>query len=113
MGEQCVAQCRFLLWTRKSEVSETKTIYQYVVDLQERLEQTCQLAKKELIKSRVRYETYYNRQPMYFGDLFQETTLLVERSSLDPLDIPRRKQPPKRYSEPAESYNPLLPRHSG
>ena len=50
------------LWTGESEVSETKTVYQYVVDLEERLEQTCKLAREELKKSRQRYATNYNKK---------------------------------------------------
>ena len=50
------------LWTGENEVSETKTVYQYVLDLQDRLEQTCQLAREELMKSRARYKTYYNKK---------------------------------------------------
>ena len=50
------------LWTGESKLDETKTIYQYVIELQERLEQTCQVAHEELKKSRQRYKTYYNRK---------------------------------------------------
>ena len=48
------------LWTGEPETDETKTVYQYVVDLQDRLEQTCQLAREELKKSTQRYKSYYN-----------------------------------------------------
>ncbi|PIK56474.1 hypothetical protein BSL78_06637 [Apostichopus japonicus] len=50
------------LWTKETEVSETKSVYQYVLDLQDRLEQTCQLAREELMKSKLRYRTYYNKR---------------------------------------------------
>lgn len=46
------------------------------------------------------------RDEKTFGDLFEETRLLVERYGLDPLDVPRRRQPPQRYSGPADSYDP-------
>jgi len=33
------------IWTGEEEDSEVKTAYQYVVDLRERIEETCELAK--------------------------------------------------------------------
>jgi len=36
------------IWTGEEEDSEVKTAYQYVVDLRERIEETCELAKNEL-----------------------------------------------------------------
>jgi transposase InsO family protein len=49
------------LWTDEVEESETKTTYQYVLDLQERLQSTCELARTELQKAQKRYKTYYNK----------------------------------------------------
>lgn len=39
-----------------------KTTYQYVLDLQDRLEKTCQLAQEQLRKASGRYRKYYNKQ---------------------------------------------------
>ena len=50
------------LWTEDVETPETKTVYQYVIDLKNRLEETCKLAQKELAKSKARYTKYYNRR---------------------------------------------------
>ncbi|KAJ8029627.1 hypothetical protein HOLleu_29069 [Holothuria leucospilota] len=50
------------LWTRQIDVPETKLAYQYVLDLKERLEETCKIAQKELAKNLVRYKKYYNRR---------------------------------------------------
>ncbi|XP_060592414.1 uncharacterized protein LOC132747116 [Ruditapes philippinarum] len=50
------------LWSGKTENDEVKTTYQYVVDLQERLESTCKIAQHELEKSSIRYRKYYNRK---------------------------------------------------
>ncbi|XP_060605940.1 uncharacterized protein K02A2.6-like [Ruditapes philippinarum] len=50
------------LWSGKTENDEVKTTYQYVVDLQERLESTCKIAQQELEKSSIRYRKYYNRK---------------------------------------------------
>ena len=33
------------LWTEEQEAEEVKTTYQYVVDLRNRLEETCQFAR--------------------------------------------------------------------
>ena len=65
------------LWTGESEVSETKTVYQYVVDLQERLEQTCYLAREELKKSRQMYSHYYNKRAKVRNMKVGEEVLLL------------------------------------
>ena len=49
------------IWTNEDTESETKTLYQYVLDLKERLETTCKLAHEELRKSSERYKKYYDR----------------------------------------------------
>ena len=46
------------LWTKEIEDEEIKTVYQYVVDLRERLESTCKIVKNELEKNRDRYKVY-------------------------------------------------------
>ena len=38
-----------------------KTLYQYVVDLRDRVEETCKMAKVELAKVQVRNQKYYNK----------------------------------------------------
>ena len=48
------------LWTGKVDNPETKTTYQYVLDLRERLEETCKLAQKELSKTTENTKRYYN-----------------------------------------------------
>ncbi len=50
------------LWTGEVETPETKTIYQYVIDLKNRLEETCKMARAELLKSKARYRKNYNRK---------------------------------------------------
>nr|XP_054751019.1 uncharacterized protein LOC129256850 isoform X2 [Lytechinus pictus] len=49
------------LWTGEADTAETKTTYQYVLDLKNRLDETCRNAHEELQKSSTRYERYYNR----------------------------------------------------
>lgn len=48
------------LWTKTNLPEETKTTYEYVVDLRNRLERTCNLAHEALEKSGARYRRYYN-----------------------------------------------------
>ncbi|XP_041365121.1 uncharacterized protein LOC121380393 [Gigantopelta aegis] len=48
------------LWTDEITDPEIKTTYQYVIDLRERLEETCMLAHNELEKSSTRYRKYFN-----------------------------------------------------
>ena len=50
------------IWTGEDENVEVKTAYQYVVDLRERIEETCELAKNELAKVQARNQRYYNRR---------------------------------------------------
>ena len=39
------------LWVGQIDSDETKTTYQYIVDLKEKLEETCRLAQSELEKA--------------------------------------------------------------
>lgn len=50
------------LWTRDILDEEVKTTYQYVIDLQSRLEDTCRLAQQNLGKASIRYRNIYNRR---------------------------------------------------
>ena len=49
-------------WTKEPDDEETKTVYRYVVDLEQRLEETCKLAQEELLKSRETQKMYYDRK---------------------------------------------------
>jgi len=50
------------LWTGEGEDPEVKTAYQYVMDLRERVEETCELGRNELAKVQTRNQRYYNRR---------------------------------------------------
>lgn len=50
------------LWTKDVDNSETKTTYQYVLDLQERLEETCKLARENLMRARTVQKKQYDRK---------------------------------------------------
>jgi len=50
------------LWTGEKEDPEVKAAYQYVLDLRERIEETCQLVQEEIAKVQKRNQTYYNRR---------------------------------------------------
>jgi len=50
------------LWTKEVAEDEVKTSYQYVVDLQERLEQSYEVAHSNLEKASARYAKLYNRR---------------------------------------------------
>jgi len=41
---------------------EDKTTHQYVLDLGERIEETCQLTQEAIAKVQKRNQTYYNRR---------------------------------------------------
>ncbi|XP_062601794.1 uncharacterized protein LOC134263457 [Saccostrea cucullata] len=50
------------LWTKEEKDPEVKTTYQYVLDLKERLARTCELAQKELQKSKDHYKKQYDKR---------------------------------------------------
>ena len=48
------------LWTQEVPDPEIKTTYQFVFDLKQKLEKTCQMAKENLKTSSARYKKHYN-----------------------------------------------------
>ncbi|XP_038050657.1 uncharacterized protein LOC119723850 isoform X2 [Patiria miniata] len=48
------------IWSEDTVDEDIKTTYQYVVDMRERLQSTCELARDELAKASKRYRRYYN-----------------------------------------------------
>jgi hypothetical protein len=50
------------LWTKEVDLYEVKTAYQYVIDLRQRIEDTCKMAHEMLSKARVKYKHYYDRK---------------------------------------------------
>ena len=50
------------LWTRETDGTEIKTSYQYVFELRERLNNTMKIALEELLKSRKKNKTLYDRK---------------------------------------------------
>ena len=49
------------VWLKEQSNEEKKDVYQYVLDLRERIEGTCKTAREELEKSARRYKRYYDR----------------------------------------------------
>ena len=50
------------LWTGEVTNDETRTTYQYVMELRERMKETCRLAHEESKKAKVTQKEYYNRK---------------------------------------------------
>ncbi|XP_071493976.1 uncharacterized protein [Diadema antillarum] len=50
------------LWTGEAETGETKSTYHYVLDLRNRIDETCRNAHTQLQKSANRYAKYYNQK---------------------------------------------------
>lgn len=50
------------LWTKEIPDEEVKTTYKYILDLRERLEETCKIARQHLEKARRHQRKYYNRK---------------------------------------------------
>ncbi|XP_040068703.1 uncharacterized protein LOC120841790 [Ixodes scapularis] len=50
------------VWTNVELDAELRTTYEHVLDLRNRLEETCKIAHEELARSGARYARYYNRK---------------------------------------------------
>jgi hypothetical protein len=51
------------VWLKEKENSEeVQNVYQYVLDLRDRIEHTCELARQELLKAGKKYKKYYDRK---------------------------------------------------
>ena len=50
------------LWAGETDGTEVKTSYQYVFELRERLDKTMKIAQEELLKSRKKNKTLYDRK---------------------------------------------------
>ena len=50
------------LWTKEEPCDEVRTTYQYVLDLRNRLEDTCQLVKESLSKSSDKTKKHFDRK---------------------------------------------------
>ena len=69
------------LWTDKVPNSEIKTTYQYVLDLHERLEKTCEIAQEHLQKSADKHKHYYNAKARVRNNLLKK---YIKRSDSEP-----------------------------
>ena len=49
------------LWSGEVNCEQELSAYQYVIELRERLEQTCQLARENLEKAQFKLKTYYDK----------------------------------------------------
>ena len=50
------------IWTDETSDEEVKSTYQYVIDLKEKLEETCKIAQSHLQTASARYKKYYDRK---------------------------------------------------
>ena len=50
------------LWTKEISDEDTKSTYQYILDLRERLEETCEIAQEQLKKARKHQRKHYNKR---------------------------------------------------
>jgi transposase InsO family protein len=53
------------LWTKEEVEDEVQSAYTYVLNLREKIEETCLLAQKQIELSQKRNEKYYNRKTRY------------------------------------------------
>lgn len=69
------------LWSGEIEDEEVKSTYEYVVDLKERLEETCKLAHDELSRCSKRYKKYYDTKSKDRKFKVGEKVLILRPSS--------------------------------
>ena len=50
------------LWSRKTEDEDVKLTYQYVIDLRERLQETCKIAQERLKMAKVKQTSHYDKK---------------------------------------------------
>jgi len=48
------------VWTKQVDEQEVKTTYQYVLELQDRLQETCEVAKRELRKVQSKQKKHFD-----------------------------------------------------
>ena len=53
------------LWTREGVEEETRDAYSYMLELQERISETCKIAQQEIAKTQIKNEKYYNKRSRY------------------------------------------------
>ena len=62
------------LWTGETDGIEVKTSYQYVLELRECLDNTMKIAQEELLKSRKKNKTLYDRKAKRREENFKKVT---------------------------------------
>lgn len=50
------------LWTKEKQTEETRTTFQYVIDLRNRIEETCEIARENLEKASVKHAKHFNKK---------------------------------------------------
>ena len=80
------------LMTNQKVEPEVKTTYEYVLDLKDRLQSTCELAQIELQKSQIRQKKHYDRKTkvrtfekgdevlVFLTNRFKQANITMERS---------------------------------
>jgi hypothetical protein len=57
-----------VLWTKEIPDEEIKSTYQYMLDLRERLQETCKIAHEHLEKARKHQRKHYNKKTQKSSD---------------------------------------------
>ncbi|ROT74625.1 hypothetical protein C7M84_006869, partial [Penaeus vannamei] len=71
------------LWDDSGVDTEVKTTYTYVIDLANRLQSTCDLAKQELLKAQETQKAYYDRKAKYFHHNVHLCRCVIPESECD------------------------------
>ena len=66
------------LWSGEAPVEQVLSTYQYVIELRDRVEQTCKLAHENLKKVQIKHKAYYDRRARSFKfDVGDKVLLLL------------------------------------
>lgn len=75
------------LWTNEEIKEDAKDVYNYMFDLQEKIQETCKVAQLEIAKSQQKNEKYYNRGARYRKFEIGEKVLLMIPMRTDKLSL--------------------------
>ena len=75
------------LWTNEEMQDETKDVYNYMIELQERIQETCKVAQQEILKTQKKNERYYNKGARYRKLEIGDKVLLMIPVKTDKLSL--------------------------
>jgi hypothetical protein len=75
------------LWTKEGTTEEVKNTYQYVLDLREKIEQTCKLASQKLEENAHKNKIYFDKKAQHRSFKIGDKVLLLLTNSSNKLQL--------------------------